>query len=94
MPAVVGGRIAVADGDAAPKFLDNVEQRTFSGRYAAAAGKPVLYVTERCVFRLTPDGLELIEIAPGASEAIPSGAERVWAANHNSPRRPAGVLRQ
>ena len=62
---VVDGRIVVTDGVAAPKFLDNVEQRTFSGRYAAAAGQPVLYVTERCVFRLTPDGLELIEIAPG-----------------------------
>ena len=60
------GDIAVSDdGVAAPKFLANVEQRTFSGQYAAAAGQPVLYVTERCVFRLTPDGLELIEIAPG-----------------------------
>src|SRR6185312_14526301 len=29
-------------------------------------GKPVLYVTDRCVFRLTPAGLELIEIAPDA----------------------------
>ena len=51
---VVEGRIVVTDGVSAPKFLDNVEQRTFSGQYAAAAGQPVLYVTERCVFRLTP----------------------------------------
>jgi propionate CoA-transferase len=58
---VVDGRIVVTDGVAAPKFLDNVEQRTFSGQYAAAAGQPVLYVTERCVFRLTPDGLELMD---------------------------------
>jgi propionate CoA-transferase len=62
---VEDGKIVVADGVAAPKFLDRVEQRTFSGQYAAAAGQPVLYVTERCVFRLTPEGLELIEIAPG-----------------------------
>jgi propionate CoA-transferase len=62
---VADGRIVVTDGVAAAKFLDTVEQRTFSGQYAAAAGQPVLYVTERCVFRLTSDGLELIEIAPG-----------------------------
>jgi propionate CoA-transferase len=62
---VVDGRIVVTDGVAAPKFLDSVEQRTFSGQYAAAAGQPVLYVTERCVFRLTSNGLELTEIAPG-----------------------------
>jgi len=62
---VVDGRIVVTGGVAAPKFLDAVEQRTFSGRYAAGAGQPVLYVTERCVLGLTPDGLELLEIAPG-----------------------------
>ena len=63
---VQDGRLVIADGTVAPKFLADVEQRTFSGPYAAAAGQPVLYVTERCVFQLTPDGLELTEIAPGA----------------------------
>ena len=47
------------------KFIDGVEHRTFSGIDAAARGQPVLYVTERCVFRLCEQGLELIEVAPG-----------------------------
>jgi propionate CoA-transferase len=42
-----------------------VEHRTFSGPYAAQCEKEVLYVTERCVFRLTREGLELVEVAPG-----------------------------
>jgi propionate CoA-transferase len=62
---VQDGQLVIADGAVAPKFLADVEQRTFSGQYAAAAGQPVLYVTERCVFQLTPAGLELTEIAPG-----------------------------
>ena len=45
--------------------MDAVEQRTFSGPHATQRAQPVLYVTERCVFRLVPAGLELIEIAPG-----------------------------
>ena len=61
---VQDGRLVIADGVTAPKFLADVEQRTFSGEYAVAIGQPALYVTERCVFELTPDGLELIEIAP------------------------------
>ena len=47
------------------KFVREVEQRTFSGPVAARRNKPVLYITERCVFRLCVEGLELIEIAPG-----------------------------
>jgi len=65
-------RVAVADGrlclhnDIGPrKFVHEVEHRTFSGAYAVARGQKVLYVTERCVFRLVPEGLELIEVAPG-----------------------------
>ena len=47
------------------KFVKKVEQITFNGAYAAECGKPVLYVTERCVFRRGPEGMELIEVAPG-----------------------------
>ena len=47
------------------KFVHQVEHRTFSGRIAVERGQRVLYVTERCVFRLCAQGLELVEIAPG-----------------------------
>ncbi|HEX7606808.1 MAG TPA: CoA-transferase, partial [Usitatibacter sp.] len=47
------------------KFVKAVEQITFNGAYAAEKGQPVLYVTERCVFRRTHDGMELAEVAPG-----------------------------
>ncbi|MBQ9180139.1 MAG: 3-oxoacid CoA-transferase [Firmicutes bacterium] len=66
----------VQDGDSA-KFVNAVQQITFSGDYARSTGQKVLYVTERAVFRLntfhgdrlfvSPGecALELIEIAPG-----------------------------
>jgi propionate CoA-transferase len=63
--AVGDGGIEIRADGTARKFLSEVEQVTFSGRRAARLGQPVLYVTERCVFRLRPTGLQLIEIAPG-----------------------------
>jgi len=47
------------------KFVNTVEQITFSGEYAVATNQPILFITERAVFKLTPEGLMLIEIAPG-----------------------------
>jgi propionate CoA-transferase len=47
------------------KFIRSVQQITFNGAYAAECGQPVLYVTERCVFRRTGEGMELVEVAPG-----------------------------
>jgi propionate CoA-transferase len=70
--AAVGATVEVADGamrvvaeGKAKKFVDRVEQITFSGQLARQGGHKVLFVTERCVFRLVPEGLLLTEIAPG-----------------------------
>ncbi len=59
------GRLRVRREGRALKFIADVRQITFSGERAARLGRPVLYVTERCVFELTGAGLELIEVAPG-----------------------------
>ncbi len=63
--AIANGQLRIDAEGRSRKFVAEVEHRTFSGEYALKRGQPVLYVTERCVFRLTPDGLELIEVAPG-----------------------------
>ncbi len=47
------------------KFVDQVEQVSFSGRSGIERGQTVFYVTERAVFTLTAEGVMLIEIAPG-----------------------------
>jgi propionate CoA-transferase len=59
------GKLKIIREGELKKFVTQVEQRTFSGAHAFKSGQQVLYVTERCVFRLIETGLELIEIAPG-----------------------------
>jgi len=63
--SVADGKLVILEEARQRKFVEAVEHVTFSGAYAAARGQSVLYVTERCVFTLTGDGLELIEVAPG-----------------------------
>lgn len=63
--AVSDGHLKIIKEGALKKFVAVVEQLTFSGKYAFKRGQSVLYVTERCVFRLVESGLELLEIAPG-----------------------------
>jgi propionate CoA-transferase len=59
------GKLRIHQEGRARKFGDRVQQITFSGLLAGKADKAVLFVTERCVFRLSLGGLELIEVAPG-----------------------------
>lgn len=47
------------------KMVQAVEHVTFSGARARATGQEVLYITERCVIRLTDQGLLATEIMPG-----------------------------
>ncbi len=47
------------------KFVDQCDEITFNGRDAIARGQEVFFITERAVFRLTAEGVELAEVAPG-----------------------------
>ncbi len=63
--AVEDGKVRIVQEGKSKKFIRQVEQNTFSGPFAQTRKQPVIYVTERCVFQLSPEGLELIEVAPG-----------------------------
>jgi acyl CoA:acetate/3-ketoacid CoA transferase len=67
-----GAKLSLADGgiriDAegkVKKVVNEVEHISFSGKRAVAQGQDITYVTERCVMKLTPDGLMVTELAPG-----------------------------
>lgn len=59
------GKLEITQEGKSKKFVKEVEQITFSGTYAAKIGQPVVYITERAVFELRPDGVYLTEVAPG-----------------------------
>ena len=62
---VKNGKLNILQEGRSNKFIKTVEQITFSGEYAVDVAQPVLYITERAVFRLTKQGIVLEEIAPG-----------------------------
>ncbi len=63
--AVVDGTVAIRREGRVRKLVRAVEHVSFSGRRARAQGADITYVTERCVLKLTSDGVAVTEIAPG-----------------------------
>lgn len=64
MVQVGDGKITVLQEGKIRKFVKDVEQITFSGKYAGK-NQEVFYITERAVFKLIDGKVTLIEIAPG-----------------------------
>lgn len=77
------------------KMVEAVEHVTFSGARAVAQGQDVLYVTERCVIRLTAEGLQAVEIMPGIEperDIVQASGGRVAIAD-TATVMPAAILR-
>ncbi len=61
------GKLVIEKEGKVKKLVQACEQITFSGRRAVMLGQDITYVTERCVMKLTPQGIVVTEIAPGIS---------------------------
>lgn len=62
---VGGGQLTIRQSGDGVKFVERVQQITFSAEYARKTGQKVLYITERAVFTLTDRGIVLTEVPPG-----------------------------
>lgn len=60
-----GSGLSIRSAGKVPKLVDNVQQISFSGARAREQHQQVIYITERAVFELRPDGIELTEVARG-----------------------------
>jgi len=60
-----GGRTIIRKEGRHRKFVPKLEQICYNAALGRAKGQVTLFVTERAVFRVGDQGLELIEVAPG-----------------------------
>jgi len=63
--AAENGTLKIIKEGSIKKFVKTMPAATFNALRALKKQQEVLYVTERAVFRLTAEGLELTEVAPG-----------------------------
>ena len=61
---VGNGKLEIIQEGSIKKFVSEVEQITFAGKYAKPS-QDIWYITERCVFRLINGKMTIVEIAPG-----------------------------
>ena len=60
-----GSSVHITQEGSIKKFIPNIETVSFSEKNARANDQEIIYITERCVFRLGERGLKLTEVAPG-----------------------------
>jgi propionate CoA-transferase len=92
---LTGDAMTVAKPGKFTKMVEAVEHVTFSGKRARETGQDVIYVTERCVIRLTDEGLVATEIMPGinaARDISEASQGRVMVAE-NAKLMPASLLK-
>ncbi len=92
---IVDGALHITREGKIRKLVNKLEQVTFSGARAVQQGQEIIYVTERCVLRLEPDGLKVIELAPGVDleRDVLAQAEFPLAVSPQLKRYEAGLLR-
>jgi propionate CoA-transferase len=59
------GKMTIVQEGKYKKFINTLPQSSFDCRGTVKRGCPVTFVTERCVFQGTEEGIMLTEIAPG-----------------------------
>src|SRR3954464_14519328 len=63
---IADGKLRIEKEGKVKKLVPEVEQVSFSAKRGVSQGQDVTYITERCVMKMTPGGLVVTEIAPGA----------------------------
>jgi propionate CoA-transferase len=93
---ITNGKITIVKEGKSKKFVNGVEQITFSGKFAKKIGQTVLYITERCVFSLENEEMTLVEIAPGIDlqKHILDMMDFKPAISPNLKEMPAGIFKE